>query len=205
VNEHDIARNAAAIRNLAASRRRVQQREAHRRKTLALNPWPSPTVMDERVPFRIWRRIDASTDCWVYRGRLNTQGYGDATSARAERRVLVHRFVYELLVGPIPEGLELDHLCRVRACCNPDHLEPVTHRENLLRGETFASRNAAKTHCQQGHELSGDNVIAVPNGRECRSCAQRLRAERRERLGAEGRRRDAERARAYRAQKRAAS
>ncbi|HET6917593.1 MAG TPA: HNH endonuclease signature motif containing protein [Acidimicrobiales bacterium] len=198
-----VATNAAALRNLAADRRRTQQREAHRRKVLARNAWPAPAVMDERVPFRIWRRIDASTDCWVYRGRLNTQGYGDATSAKAERRVLVHRFVYELLRGPIPNGLDLDHLCRVRACCNPDHLEPVTHRVNMLRGEAPTSINARKTHCDYGHPLSGDNLNLVPNGRQCRTCTRRLRAERRTREGAEDRRRDAERARAYRARKRA--
>jgi hypothetical protein len=75
-----------------------------------------------------------------------------------------------LLVGPIPEGKQLDHLCRNRACINPEHLEPVTAKENILRGESFSAKNARKTHCIHGHELSGDNLRILKHGRVCLEC-----------------------------------
>lgn len=87
---------------------------------------------------------------------------------------MVHVATYEEWVGPVASGLTIDHLCRVRDCCNPEHLEPVTHRENLLRGDTVSARNVAKTHCPQGHPYSGENLILrhYPNrvGRVCRAC-----------------------------------
>lgn len=82
-----------------------------------------------------------------------------------------HRFSYEILVGPIPEGMELDHLCKNRRCVNPAHLEPVTHHENLIRGNGFTGINARKTHCSRGHELSQDNILnRSRGGRECKTC-----------------------------------
>ncbi len=94
-------------------------------------------------------------------------------------KVQAHRFAYELLVGPIPDGLEIDHLCRVTACVNPAHLEPVTGQVNTLRGDTPAAKNAAKTHCPQGHVYSVKNT-GVGNGRRrCRTCGrERTRAAR---------------------------
>jgi hypothetical protein len=90
--------------------------------------------------------------------------------------VYVHRVVYEALVKPIPVGLVLDHLCRVRHCVNPAHLEPVTQRENVLRGETAPAANKAKTHCVRGHPFSGQNLILRKSGvRECRTCANARR------------------------------
>ena len=86
-----------------------------------------------------------------------------------------HRVMYELFVGPIPEKLQLDHLCRNRPCFNPKHLEPVTARENLLRGETHAAINASKTHCKRGHAFTPENTIDCGNGRGCRECG-RIRA-----------------------------
>lgn len=123
-----------------------------------------------------WSLVDKSGDCWIWTGAFAVRtGYG-----KAGRRGSAHRVAYELLVGPIPEGQQLDHLCRVRLCVNPDHLEPVTSQENLLRGETHAAKNAAKTHCYRGHDLTGDNVRVniwinkkgqVRQRRKCRACA----------------------------------
>ena len=84
-----------------------------------------------------------------------------------------HRYAYEELVGPIPEGLQLDHLCRNRSCVNPDHLEPVTCRENLRRGETLNAANLAKTHCPAGHPYAGENLSITAKGfRECIECGR---------------------------------
>lgn len=101
----------------------------------------------------------------------NGVGYGTLTTNRYGGKVLAHRWSYEYHVGPIPAGLELDHLCRNRACVNPEHLEPVSHRVNTLRGTAPTAVNAAKTHCLRGHPFSGDNLHITPKGkRECRAC-----------------------------------
>jgi hypothetical protein len=86
----------------------------------------------------------------------------------------MHRYAYEALVGPIPDGKQIDHLCRNRACCNPEHLEPVTIQENIRRGEGPQAINARKTHCIRGHALSGDNLYLVPKSgrRNCVICRQ---------------------------------
>lgn len=93
--------------------------------------------------------------CWLWtagtNGLTERNGYGRIWVV--DRDVLAHRWSYEALVGPIPEGLELDHLCRVHLCVRPSHLEPVTTRVNNLRGTSVAAVNALKTHCPQGHEL----------------------------------------------------
>lgn len=101
--------------------------------------------------------------CWIWCGSLGRGGYGKV--GHYGKTLLAHRFVYTELVGPIPRGLQLDHLCRTRACVNPDHLEPVTCRENLMRGDTWQARNAAKTHCPRGHEYTEQNTYRYPDGR----------------------------------------
>jgi hypothetical protein len=78
--------------------------------------------------------IDEATGCWVWQGQMNRNGCG-RMYAGGGKRLMSHRLMYELTIGPIPTGLLIDHKCRVRACCNPDHLEPVTHAENIHRGE----------------------------------------------------------------------
>ena len=121
----------------------------------------------------------ADEQCWPWIGGKAT-GYGrfepDATRHPPPRRqVAAHRFAYELLVGPIPEGLTLDHLCGNTLCVNPAHLEPTTMRENILRGVTSAAAvNARKTHCSHGHPYDDENtyLVRTQNGtvRKCRTC-----------------------------------
>lgn len=109
-----------------------------------------------------------TTPCVVWTGSKVPNGYGQLTAD--SKRHLAHRFAYATLVGPIPQGFDLDHLCRVRECVNINHLEPVTRRENLLRGNTITAVNAAKTHCPQGHEYTPDNLIRSGRKRYCREC-----------------------------------
>jgi len=118
--------------------------------------------------------------CWIWQRWIDIGGYGrlylGASKNWYQREIKVHRFIYELFNGPVPKGLEIDHLCRVRACCNPHHLEAVTHSTNLLRG---VNRNREKTHCPKGHPLSGNNVY-IQKGTGTRSCKIcRLEANRR--------------------------
>lgn len=123
------------------------------------------------LPERLFPRIDATGPCWLWTGATNRSGYGVINAGRRIGPVVVHRAVWELLVGPIPAGLELDHLCRVRACCNPDHLEPVTRAVNVARGSRGAGRPRL-THCKNGHPFTPKNTL--PNGghgRACRTCA----------------------------------
>lgn len=93
---------------------------------------------NDHVARRFWSKVvkEGSHGCWRWQGRLNHAGYGRFTvgGRRDARWVMAHRFAYELLIGPIPEGLELDHLCRQRDCVNPGHMEPVTREENSRRG-----------------------------------------------------------------------
>lgn len=116
--------------------------------------------------------------CWIWTGKLNQAGYG---SIRDQGKwIRVHRLTYILFRGDIPAALHLDHLCRVRACCNPRHLEPVTCKENLLRGIGVNAINAAKTSCPQGHLFSGNNLRIDPKGRRrCRTCQREQQRRRR--------------------------
>lgn len=130
---------------------------------------------------RILRKVSPGDGCWTWGGTILGDGYGQAWLGRQyrHRQAYAHRIVYELLVGPIPEGLQLDHLCRVRSCVRPDHLEPVTCQVNILRGFNRAALNARKVQCIRGHVMDDDNVYVAPSGgRRCRTCR---RAERRRR------------------------
>lgn len=119
--------------------------------------------------------IDRSGDCWLWKGgKIN--GYGVFRARFGVRQlynVYAHHFAYELHKGPIPEGLTLDHLCRVRACVNPDHLEAVTQRENTLRGTSAIAVNAKKTHCNHGHAFVPANTGQTGRGgRYCKECGR---------------------------------
>lgn len=118
--------------------------------------------------------------CWEWIRALNSKGYG--SFGYAGKIHLTHRLAYTLLVGPIPEGLHLDHLCHNnsgctdvpcdhRKCCNPEHLEPVTNRVNSLRGTGLGATNAVKTHCSRNHEFTEENTYTDKRGsRSCRTC-----------------------------------
>lgn len=119
--------------------------------------------------------------CWEWRGPMSPYGYGRVRRGR-KMDVGAHRVLYELLIGPIPIGLDLDHLCRNRKCVRPDHLEPVTRGENNLRGNSPAAVEARMTHCINGHPFDETNTMFIrrkdPNRsaveRRCRIC-DRLR------------------------------
>ena len=116
----------------------------------------------------LWSRIDKTDSCWLWRGPTRS-GYGRVKLNGATRTA--HRVVYELLVGPIPDGLQLDHLCRVRNCVNPEHLDPVSARENTLRGNGVAAVHARKTHCSKGHLFDEKNTHRIyGTWRQCRTC-----------------------------------
>jgi hypothetical protein len=118
---------------------------------------------------RFWSKVDKTDGCWFWTAGKASNGYGRFKLNGKPQAA--HRVAYELLIGPIPDGMTLDHLCRIRHCVNPMHLEPVTGRENTLRGNNIAARNAHKTHCPNGHEYETRISRSHPNGlRFCRQC-----------------------------------
>lgn len=131
---------------------------------------------DVRLPMKFWKRVRPNADgCWIWTG-ANYKGYGrfslgDRRLGIPHRTQGTHRLAYEALVGPVAGDLEVDHLCRVPACCNPAHLEPVTTRVNQLRAPgSLAAVNVTKTHCPAGHPYSDENTLAVSGRRQCRTC-----------------------------------
>lgn len=115
--------------------------------------------------------IDPETGCLLWIGATAGLGYGQIMIDG--RQQYVHRVMYEMFVAPIPAGLTIDHLCRVRLCGNPGHLEAVTQRVNILRSDGRAARAARKTHCDSGHEFDLINTYFGPSGRRtCRTCAR---------------------------------
>lgn len=140
--------------------------------------------MSDTLEARFWAKVErrGPDDCWLWTAGLNN-GYGTIYGGRRSP-LRAHRVAYELLVGPIPDGLTLDHLCRNRRCVNPAHLEPVSNRENILRGESFSAEQARRTHCPSGHPLEGDNLRpdqSKQGKRACRLCAAIQQRERRAR------------------------
>jgi hypothetical protein len=126
--------------------------------------------MSGKVQRSLWERMaDKFTiddGCWEWVASCSTNGYGQIWVDGTMRRP--HRVLYEMMVGSVPEGLDLDHLCRNRRCVNPSHLEPVTRQENALRG----AKGRMITHCPQHHEYTPENTWRRPsNGhRQCRQC-----------------------------------
>jgi hypothetical protein len=134
-----------------------------------------PLVPPKTIPISERLRRNSRADdkgCWVWTGGLSHNGYGQIFIDHKSRRA--HRVSYELARGAVPPGLQLDHLCRNRACINPAHLEPVTQRENIRRGlgpQIAGSRWRSKTKCPHGHAYEGENLIVTAAGhRKCRAC-----------------------------------
>lgn len=145
---------------------------------------------------RFWLKVDKNGPipesrpelgpCWIWIGSRQGKGYGTfrigSRTDGSRRSVLAHKFLFETIHGAVPTGLELDHLCRVRACVNPDHLEAVGHNVNVQRGDSPAQLRAwqaAKTHCPHGHPYSGTNLYFAPGTahRQCRACRSKNSAD----------------------------
>jgi hypothetical protein len=126
-------------------------------------------VVNSSLPARFWSKVEKTETCWLWTGARNSTGYGSYWhDARVQTS---HRVAYETFVGPVHAGLQLDHLCRIRNCVNPDHLEPVTPQENVRRGEAGAvngARQRNRTTCLNGHQR--DDIYEWRGIRFCRAC-----------------------------------
>jgi hypothetical protein len=129
--------------------------------------------MDDRLPARFWDKVQPCpmSGCWLWCGAMSN-GYGVVGGGPRGMRwsSKAHRHSYEVLVGSTPDGLDLDHLCRVRNCVNPTHLEPVTRQENLARSPLTAHARKHATHCKRGHEFTEENTAIAAGLRRCRAC-----------------------------------
>lgn len=132
--------------------------------------------VERKVKARVFDRlsIGGSRACWEWRGTISGSGYGVVRNepGRSPQNILVHRFVYALTRGPIPDDKQIDHLCRNTKCANPAHVDLVTSRENTLRGVGPTAQNARKTHCKRGHLFDDDNTQITTKGRHCKKCAR---------------------------------
>ena len=143
---------------------------------------------------RFWPKVDKDgpNGCWLWLGHRKEKGHGTFWAGKG-KSTQAHRFAYESLVGPISDGLQIDHLCRNPPCVNPAHMEPVTRAENLRRGNHrgpadgsgAARHQREKTHCPRGHPYSGENTYSPPSrptARYCRQCHLEHTRERRSRI-----------------------
>lgn len=127
---------------------------------------------------RFWSKVDSSGGadaCWPWKAGHASHGYGwfrlGSRTDGSRKQLPAHRVAYTMVAGEIPDGFVIDHLCRNRLCCNPEHLEPVTHRENILRGNGACARHARLTHCKHGHPYDEANTRRDTHGhRRCSAC-----------------------------------
>ena len=128
-------------------------------------PTPRP------IADRFWEKVNKTDGCWLWTSATDRDGYGVFTVKRGTV-VSAHRFAYELSIGEIPNGFQIDHLCRVPACCNPQHMEVVTPRENTLRGFSPWANAFRTGKCINGHPYNDENTYYRPDGRgrECKAC-----------------------------------
>lgn len=150
---------------------------------------PLKPLRETITPEQRFRKFIQPDDrgCWIWTGTIIAgTGYGQFWLDGG--KIPAHRFAYSHFIGPIPDGLVIDHLCRVPACVNPDHLEPVTPRENVMRGllpSVMKARAAKRTQCIHGHDLFGPNLyLATDGARRCRTCGRAARARYRARVKA---------------------
>jgi hypothetical protein len=134
-----------------------------------------PTLFPPGDYARFISKIEKTATCWLWKSAIDGGGYGRFPIRRKNH--LAHRWSYSYHVGPIPDGLQLDHLCRIRNCVNPDHLEPVTARENTIRGVSTPAQNAARAECVKGHPFTPENTYFKTTSRgteerHCRECAR---------------------------------
>ncbi len=158
---------------------------AHSQSTSSLvRRGSSPKTLEERF----WVKVNLDGPipeacpelgpCWIWTAYIDPAGYGRIRTApgRHGGSGYAHIISYVWVNGPVPDTLELDHLCRVRCCVNPRHLEAVTHRENIRRGDAPAGHHARSTHCPNGHEYTAENTYVALNGnRSCRQCRRTQR------------------------------
>ena len=143
-------------------------KESIKHLSKARNKWIAKSRDRKKHLKDFWSKVVKKKGCWEWKGTVDKPGYsiificGKSTKA--------HRFSWELHNGKIPDGLTIDHLCRNRACVNPAHLEPVTHRENIIRGISPVAENAKKTHCKYGHPFDDKNTYFLRGHRQCRIC-----------------------------------
>ena len=135
------------------------------------------------VEERFWASVQKTSTCWLWTGRKQ-DSYGHGRFNLNGRNLPAHRVAWQMLRGPIKDGLVLDHLCRITNCVNPEHLEAVTSGENVLRGIGPGAINKRKTHCKRGHEFTLENTRLVKGGRSCKICERNKLARQR----AEGKR-----------------
>ena len=123
---------------------------------------------------KFWEKVKKTDTCWLWQSGVNQAGYGRFW-IKNKGAVMAHRFSYELVKGKIPAIKCLDHLCRIHNCVNPDHLEVVSVRENIMRGIGITAVNARKTECKRGHPLDSDNVYCYRSTRQCKQCRVAIR------------------------------
>src|SRR5258708_6449787 len=128
-----------------------------------------PVYLRKRIKIQPCKNERVSGDCWVWQTALNEAGYG-RVDWNGQRQRMAHKVIYELFYGPVPEGLEVDHLCLNPPCVNPAHLEAVTQLENIRRSHTTGNGNGTRTHCRQGHAFTPENIYSWRGKRFCLKC-----------------------------------